>query len=219
VGLITGERDPARAEVQRDRFALVQACKIRSRLWVQSAPAANLPTAATFLEAIAWLDGGLGNRRAFAQAYPAGRVAETGAPSATDWSKVLLQEAGRRLSHRETKHSGLMQLQGITVRWPRSAAASEADRLLTAYNAREAVTWQDVVRTDQQLFAYRRAKAFEGYLRDALGNKEKDRKAQLIREAIENWQKVETLGKENKLGKQAAIQTKKMRGLLERQGG
>jgi hypothetical protein len=36
---------------------------------------------------------------------------------------------------------------------------------------------------------------------------------------MENWQKVETFGKENKLGKQATIQTKKLRGLLERQGG
>jgi hypothetical protein len=218
VALLSGEGDPGRAEQERCRLPLLRDCEVRARLW-PDAWGDGPPLADKLEEALLWLEADAARRRGLAVTYPTSRLSNSGAPVPAVWARLLLQEAAERLRQPE-KTSALMQLQGIVTRWPGSAAAAEAERLLDAYNERARTPWQGLYAEVQQQFAYRQARALGAYLLGgALPERDRKRKAELVRQAIKEWELVARYGPGTKMGREAKTRVAELRRLLAKEGG
>jgi hypothetical protein len=214
VALLHGERGPGAAEVERFLFPLLRDGGAQVRRW--SCPGADRaqPGASTLEEAFLWLESSLPRRQLLGAVRPASRLANGAVPSPEEWAKALLQEGRQRLRVEGTRVSGLMQLAAVTTRWPGSAAAAEAGRELTAYNARARAPWQDVSREEQLRFAYRQARAFDAYLPFGLAGLDAAGQARLAREGLAYWALVAEHGKDTKMGREAKGRVDRLRRAL-----
>jgi hypothetical protein len=163
VALITGVSDFNRAEMERVRAPVAAAHNIRSRLTVF--PMGHTMPNSTQLEGVfQWLEAGWSQRRAVASASLAGCIpGEMVGPTPEMWSQMLLAEAQQRLQVPGTLESGVLQLVGVTMRWPGTSAAKTAKELLKQFDSSSEVSWARMYRAEQAFTAYVQAKADESF--------------------------------------------------------
>ena len=78
---------------------------------------------------------------------------------AEEWSRLLLKEAQLRLKQNSLVFSGLMQLQGLSTRWPDLPAAATARQILTDFDGRKARPWEADDIAEQRKFLIARPRA------------------------------------------------------------
>jgi len=116
--------------------------------WVYAGHSHVMPDYATLLQAIAWVEQAVSQRRALAARFPATRIAS--AVSRQERARMELDDAKRRLAHDPTVYSGLMQLEGVCQRWPDLSESTEARRLLDEYAEREDRPWESQMLADRR---------------------------------------------------------------------
>jgi predicted esterase len=207
VALVAGELDPARAELQRYRLPVLEGGGVRSRLWLVPRAGHAMPPAAVLEEALLWLEAARPARLALALRYPTSLVAPGVVPLPETWARGVVQEARLRLKDARTRDTGLMQLEGVTQRWPGTSAANEAKKLLGEQ------PWEKVRDRVQQEYYFREAAALDAYLGGPLSPRDLPNKALLLRSSQQLWQEVVRYGAETKEGRQAAQRLEELRKL------
>jgi predicted esterase len=210
VGLVTGELDPNRGEVERYHAAVLRGARVRNKLWVVPRHGHALPAPAVLEEAFLWLDGAVEARRALAKRYPASRLAGA-APSGAEQAKAIVEEAAGRLEDPKLRDSGLFQLAGVLERWKETPAAREARKQLREYNAKADRKWDVLLADAQQEHAHRDASAFTAWLDGPLPPRAELLKGLLLGEAVAKWEAVVKLGAHTRLGKDARARAAALR--------
>jgi poly(3-hydroxybutyrate) depolymerase len=201
VALITGEKDFNRGEVERLRGPYLTAVGVRTRVWVQPGLDHALPSEQTVREALRWLEDGLPHRRDLAKVWKASRG---GDESRKEQAEALLAEGKARLGKPETLYSGLMQLQGIMHRWPDLGAATEARKILEKYDAQAVKPWEADDIAEQRRFLVARARTLDAYASGDLPPVYAPKRNDMLKEALDLWQKVRADSPDSEAGKEAA---------------
>lgn len=204
VAPITGESDFNRGEIERYRGPLLTEVGVRTKVWTVPNLGHSIPDAKVLAEVLAWLDEGAQDRAARAKAWPAMRIAGSAAPSRAQRAEALLGEARQRLEKPATLFSGLMQLQGITVRWPDLPAAAAARRLLVEYDSRTDRPWEADDLAEQRRFLIAEARALGDYATGPLPQPYEKQRPDMARTALELWKQVLADGPTTPSGKEAA---------------
>ena len=214
VALITGETDFNRGELERFRGPVLAGVGVRTKVWVVPNSGHAIPDATRLAEAYRWLEEGTAARRALAARRPASRIAADKAPSRTEWSADLLAEAKRRLAEPAGTYDGLMQLQGISVRWAGLPAAEEAARLLAEYDARAERPWEADDLAEQRRFLLAEARGLSDYAAGPLPPQYARQRASMIGGALERWKLLQTDDPDGAAGKEAARRIEELERLL-----
>ncbi len=187
VALITGPDDFNRSEVERFRGPQLTDVGVRTKVTVVPKLGHAMPDAKTFGKVIEWLDEAAADRRKLAAAYPASRFEKDGAASREDWAQSLLKEGQTRLKTPQTLYSGLMQLQGVTQRWPDLPSAAEAKQILLEYDARPERPWEADDIAEQRKFLIARARALSAYAAGDLPEQYAKQRVDMLKAAINLW--------------------------------
>ncbi len=190
VAMITGETDFNRGEVERFRGPLFTATGVRTRVWVVPGMGHAIPQGATLGEALAWLDEGTEARRKLALKHQAMRIAPGEAPDARQWSDMLLAEARERLKEPDLVFSGLMQLKGLSARWPDEPAAAEAKKVLLPYSAAKDRPWSKTDLDEQRRYRVAEARALTDYVTGPLEGPYADKRQEWAKAALDRWQDI-----------------------------
>jgi predicted esterase len=185
--LITGETDFNRGEIERLRGPLLAEVGMRTKVWIVPKLGHGIPTAAVFTEALRWMEEGLPLRRRLAAQWPAMRAPAEPATRAV-WSQALLEEAKLRLTSPATLYSGLMQLQGVAVRWQNLPAAAEAKEILANFEAETERPWEADDLAEQRRFLLAEARGLTAYATGSLAPQYEKQRAHLAGAALERWQ-------------------------------
>ncbi len=130
VAFITGEKDTNRKENEDVMYPWLQEIGVRSKLWVVPKMGHAIPSGEVMAEVYAWVAEDLQRRRDDVKARPKLAVGPDDAPSGAEQAKRLLDTAAADLKQPARTWRGIALLQGVTQRWPKSAAAGEARALL-----------------------------------------------------------------------------------------
>jgi hypothetical protein len=210
VALVAPEKHSSRWELEQVQGPLLKGIGLRSRLWLAE------PSAETLEAVYGWLESGLADRQELAKRYAAIRLSNGGAVSPEVWAAALLTEAGQRYRDPKTSTSGLLHLEGIVTRWPRSAAAEEARRIQREYDARNKPGCEEIHRQEQQRFALEQARVLTAAL-DALPEGDRRKRAEVVRRVMLAWNEVVRWGAETKEGQEAKEQVRRWK--KEAEGG
>jgi hypothetical protein len=189
VALACGELSPARTEMERCRYPALRDALVRSKLWLVPRLGQAVPPTPVLEEMFVWLEAARSERRKLGADYPPARMAEGTVPSAESWAAGVVEEARKRLDDKETRDSGLMQLDGVTKRWKGTSAAEQASKLLDKHG-----DWRKVHTRRQAEFAYREAKALDAWLGAARTVADALNRPAIVRAAIARWEEVEKHG-------------------------
>ncbi|MBN8628862.1 MAG: hypothetical protein J0M17_25595 [Planctomycetes bacterium] len=212
--LITGEADFNRGEIERFRGPLLADVGVRTKVWVVPKLGHGLPTAAVLTETLRWLEEGLPLRRRLAAQWPAMRMPTEPATRAA-WSQALLEEAKLRLASPATLYSGLMQLQGVAVRWQDLPAATEAAEILGKFEAEPQRAWEADDLAEQRRFLLAEARGLTAYATGSLAPQYEKQRADLAGAALERWQILLADDAESPAGREAQRQIPELRKLLD----
>jgi acetyl esterase/lipase len=159
VGVLTGEDDFNRPEMELEFFPVIRENGTRSVLRVYPGMGHGCPTPEQLEEVYDWLEEGLPARRKLAARYPASRLAGPLTPD--EWSAALLVEAGERLQEPDGLAAGLFEIQGVVTRWKGTRAAAFAAELLRDFDATSAVPWKDIYNAEMLRFAELQARYYD----------------------------------------------------------
>ena len=190
VALITGETDFNRSEIERYRGPMLTDVGVRTKVWMVPKLGHGIPGEQHLAAALAWLDAGAADRGKKAKAWPAMRVSGADAPSRAEWAEALLTEAKKRLATPATLYAGLMQLQGVSVRWADLPAAASAKTLLLEYDGRTERPWEADDLAEQRRFLLAEARALASYATGPLPKQYEKQQAGMARGAVELWKQV-----------------------------
>ena len=204
VAFVTGENDFNRGEVERFRGTMFPEVGVRSKVWVEPKMGHSIPGGERLGEVFGWLEEGAVGRGALAKKFPASRVNGDAAPSRQDWSQALLKEAQGRLKNKQTLYSGLMQLQGASVRWADLPGGIAAKKLLTEYEAKSDRPWEEDDIAEQRRFLIAQARSLDAYASGPLSQQYIKMRPDMARAAIGLWKQVQEDGPQTKPGKEAA---------------
>jgi len=190
VALITGEQDFNRAELERMRGPLLADVGVRAKVWTVPGLGHAIPDDRQLAAALAWLEEAAPARRRKAQQWPAMHITASAAPTRAQWADALLAEARQRLEKNTTLFSGLMQLQGLSVRWPDVPAAAVAHKLLLDYDAKTYRPWEQDDLAQQRRFLVAEARATGAYATGPLPPQYAKERPLMARAALEMWKQV-----------------------------
>lgn len=203
VALATGEDDFNRAELERYRGPLLEDLGVRTKVWVVPKLGHGIPEGETLAEIFAWLEEGAAARRQKARQWPAMRIAATAAPTRSEWADLLLKEAHQRLKKPAALYSGLMQLQGVSARWPDLPAAQKARELLLEYDGRTERPWEKDDIAEQRRTLIAEARATDAYASGPLPPQYAKEQVPMARRAVELWKQILADGSDTPAGKEA----------------
>lgn len=203
VALATGEQDFNRAELERYRGPFFTELGVRTKVWVVPKLGHGIPDSKHLGQVYSWLDKTAAERRKAARQWPAMRLADGAPPTREQWADALLKEAQQRLKEPPTLFTGLMQLQGISVRWPDLAAAKRAREILLDYDGRTQRPWEADDIAEQRRTLIAEARATDRYASGPLPRQYAKEKQPMARRAIELWQQVLADGPDTPAGKEA----------------
>lgn len=213
--LITGETDFNRGEVERWRGPLLAEVGVRARVWTVPKLGHGIPNETVCAEILRWLDEGVADRVKQAARWPAMRIAAGAAPSRTEWAQNLFMEAQSRLEKPETLYSGLMQLQGLRVRWADLPAADAATKILTEYDSRDQRPWEADDIAEQRRYLIAGARSLDAYASGELPAQYAKQRSGMIQAAIGMWQQVLADNPDSPAGKEAAKRIPELQKLTE----
>lgn len=186
VALVTGENDFNRGELERFRGPVLAGVGVRTKVWTVAGMGHAVPQADQLAEAFAWLEEGVAARRRLATQWPAMRLSAE-PPTRDAWAKALLAEGKKRLQTPATLYSGLMQLQGLSVRWADLPAAEEAVQILTAYDDKTERPWEQDDLDEQRRFLLAEARGLDAYASGDLPKQYEAQRADMAAGALERW--------------------------------
>ncbi|MBL9085006.1 MAG: hypothetical protein JNK76_24595, partial [Planctomycetales bacterium] len=131
------------------------------------------------------------------------------------WSQALLEEAKLRLASPATLYSGLMQLQGVAVRWQDLPAATEAAEILGKFEAEPQRAWEADDLAEQRRFLLAEARGLTAYATGSLAPQYEKQRADLAGAALERWQILLADDAESPAGREAQRQIPELRKLLD----
>jgi predicted esterase len=207
VALVTGDDDFNRGELERFRGPLLAEVGVRAKVWTVAKLGHAIPGEGQLAEVLKWLDAAAAERRRMARKWPASRLDGDEAPSRDAWAHAMLEEAQTRLRDRATLFSGLMQLQGITVRWPDLPEAATARELLLEYEARADRPWEDDDLAEQRRFLVAEARAIDRYATGPLPQQYQNQRLDMARKALELWKQVLADQNDSPARKEALVRT------------
>ncbi|HVV98837.1 MAG TPA: hypothetical protein VHB77_00780 [Planctomycetaceae bacterium] len=190
VAFITGENDFNRGEVERFRGPMLRDVGVPTKTWTFPGMGHSLLPAEGLAEIHDWLEGGTAARRKLATAWPASRISGDAAPSRDQWAQQLLDEAEQRLKSDKSLYDGLMQLQGVSVRWNDTSAGRKARERLVEYDARPEHPWEADDIAEQRKFLIARARATDAYASGPLPEQYKKQQPDMLKAAIQLWRMV-----------------------------
>jgi predicted esterase len=212
VAFITGTNDFNRGEVERFRTPLFEDIGIRAQATVVTGLGHGVPNDKVFDATLKWLDEAVAERRKLATKFPASRINSDSAPSRVEWSQSLLAEGLSRTETRETRFSGLMQLQGVRVRWADLPAAEKALAVLTQYEQNADRSWEDDDVAEQRRELIARARALDAYGSGELPPQYIKQRPEMLKAAIDLWKQVIADGQ----NKQAVDEAKRRLPVLDK---
>ena len=190
VALITGEQDFNRAELERLRGPLLADVGVRAKVWTVAGLGHAIPDERQLAAALDWLEEAVPARRRKAQQWPAMHIAANAAPTRAEAAELLLAEARHRLEKNATLFSGLMQLQGLSVRWPDVPAAAVAHKILLDYDAKTDRPWELDDLAEQRRFLVAEARATGAYATGPLPPQYSQERPIMARAALEMWKQI-----------------------------
>jgi pimeloyl-ACP methyl ester carboxylesterase len=204
VAMVTGEQDFNRAELERLRGPLLVDVGVRAKVWTVPGLGHAIPDDRQLAAVFAWLEEAAPRRRGKVQQWPAMRITGNAAPSRAGWADALLAEAKQRLAKKPTLFSGLMQLQGLSVRWPDVPTAAAAHKLLLEYDAQTDRPWEQDDLAEQRRFLVAEARATDAYASGPLPPQYAKERAPMTGRALELWKQVLADDPDGPNGKTAA---------------
>ena len=190
VAMLTGETDFNRSEVERFRGPMLSDVGVRTKIWVYPKMGHGVPSGDSLVEVHRWLDDGAAARKTFAKQYPSSRIDGAAAPSRDQWAANLLAEAKLRLKNPQTVYSGLMQLKGVSARWPDLPAAAEAKQILIEYDRQKEHPWELDDIAEQRKFLIARSRALDAYASGPLPRQYANQRSEMLNAAINLWAQV-----------------------------
>ncbi|OAI47273.1 hypothetical protein AYO44_09840 [Planctomycetaceae bacterium SCGC AG-212-F19] len=222
VGMVTGDKDFNHGECVLYRNPWLQEIGVRSRVWdIPNLPHA-IPGGDTMAEVFGWLEADLPRRRELAKKYPAIRMPGNAAPSADEWSRVMLAEAKQRLQEKATVYSGLALLQGVAFRWNGLPVAAEAAKLVVEWETKPEKPWDEDRHNDRRRYTRGRALGLTlwvtGYSPDdrapnTLGTEPLNPRT-MATEALQLWEQIIKEGKDAKGVEEANKRIPELRKIL-----
>jgi hypothetical protein len=162
---------------------------IRTKVWVQPKTGHGLPSGTTLSEVITWLDQGVDTRATLAKKAPASRAAPDSVPTRENAAKALFKEGEELLAAKATQYRGLMQIKGVSTRWPDTATGKAARELLLKYEAKPEKPWEaeDIAELRKQFTA--EARALSDYVLNGIpaGSPYEKQRPDMAKQAIELW--------------------------------
>jgi pimeloyl-ACP methyl ester carboxylesterase len=204
VALITGEQDFNRGELERLREPMLSEVGVRTKVWTVEKMGHAIPDSQAALAVLKWLDEGAADRARAARQWPAMRIGTSEVLSRNEWADALLKESRERLKKPATVFSGLMQLQGLSTRWPDVPAAAAARKLLAEYDGRTERPWEQEDVAEQRRFLIAQARALDRYGSGTLPPQYEKQRADMLRGALKLWQQVRDDAPDSPAGKEAA---------------
>lgn len=215
VALLTGTNDFNRGEVERFRGPMWSEMGIRTRVWTVDGLGHAIPDSATFQSAVEWLQAGLAERRKFAQKYPASHWPVDRSLNRRDLAQALLAEGEARLKQPTTLFRGLMQLQGVMIRWSDLPAGESARKILVEYEARSDRPWEAADVAEQRTFLLARARALTAYATGPLSSQYERQRPAMARAARELWQQLHDDTPDPAIAKEARERLESLEPLVE----
>jgi hypothetical protein len=200
VALVSGETDFNRGEVERFRGPMLSDVGVRTKVWVVPKLGHGVPDGRQLAEVVGWLEEGAAARKKLATKYPASRAAAT----REEWSQALLKEAQARIKQKPTLFSGLMQLQGISVRWADLPAAATARQILAEFESRDDRPWEVDDLAEQRKFLIAHARSLDAYASGPLPAQYANQRIDMAKGALGMWEQVLDDGPDTPAGKEAA---------------
>jgi hypothetical protein len=214
VALAAGASDFNRGEVERFRGPQLKEYGVRTRVWIQAGQGHLMPTSPVLQEAVAWLEEAAPRRAELAKRYPASRAPAT-APTRQESARALLEEGRKRAEQPKTMYVGLLQLQGLTRRWPDLPEAKQAERLLNDYARRSERPWEADDVAEQRRYLLATARALDGYASGKLPAQYEKERPGMVKQAIGLWKKVLIDTPDGAAGKQAKERIAELTKLLK----
>lgn len=199
VAFVTGAKDFNLKENKDYMFPYLQELGIRTKLWVPKVGHA-LPPAEVAEEVHAWLTDDLQRRAQNARDFPGLSVGSAAGPTPKEQAAGLLGTARTELARPERVWRGVALLQGVAVRWGKSAEAAEARSLLKKVAADEKLLTliEEQGARDEILFLSAQAKGLERF-----GD---------VKNAVAAWRILADNYADSDVGKKAAAEVKRLQG-------
>lgn len=190
VAFITGDSDFNRGEIERFRGPMLRDVGVPTKVWTFPGMGHSLPPAEGLSEIHDWLEGGTAARRKFAATWPASRIPGDEAPSREQRAQRLLDEAEQRLKSETSLYNGLMQLQGVSVRWNDVSAGRKARERLGEFESQPEHPWEAEDIAEQRRFLIARARALDAYGSGPLPEQYAKDRPKMLEGAIRLWKMV-----------------------------
>ena len=133
VAFVTGETDFNRAENEKYMFPFVTDVGIRTRLWVVPKLGHGVPGDVVLGEVVRWLEDDLPRRRKDAKDHPKLACPPEDSLTPTALAGRLLESGESALKDEKTLWRGVMLLQGVLQRYPRTEPANRARKLIDEF--------------------------------------------------------------------------------------
>lgn len=196
IAMITGENDFNRGEIERMTQTILAGVGVNSRVWTVARHGHAIPTGRNLTDAFDWLEKGLRDRRAYAERFPASRIA--GSPSRSEWAGMLLSEARMRLKSDDSPYHALMQLKGLHTRWNDLPEATQALRVLQQYESSNDREWEAEDIAEQRRFLIAEARGIDAYASGPLPKQYEKQRNEMLEAAIRLWSSVVQDGHDEK---------------------
>lgn len=197
VAHVTGETDFNRGEVERFRGPVLADVGVRSRVWVVPGLGHATPKTDVCREVFEWLEAGVERRRAWSEKYPAGRAASE-PTSRDDQAAALLEEGLARRKQAATAYAGLMLLKGVLERWPDTASAATARRVLEEQERSNDRAWEAEDVAEQRRHLVARSRGLSAYALGPLPPVYINQRPAMLRAAQRLWEQVLADGQDEK---------------------
>lgn len=203
VAFVTGEKDFNRKENEEYMYPWFQEINIRSKLWVLPKMGHVIPPASAVAEVHAWLAEDLQRRQKSANARPKLKVGPSDTPTSSEQAKRWLEAGLEDLTDPQRTWRGISLLQGVTQRWTKSEAATQARAALKKISTDEKILERVEVQgtADEVKSITAQAKALERF-----GN---------LPKAIEAWQLLAQSYEGTPAGNAAMAEIKRLRGKIK----
>ncbi len=191
VALLTGETDFNRGEVERLAGTYFREIGAKARTWAQAGLGHGVPNDKTLTEAFAWLEAGVKERAAAAAVdQPREKQAEH-----------YLAEAVKMKPKRQ--YAALMQMKGVSERWPDTAAGKKARAALLEQEKSDDKGWEKEDIAEQRKFLIAQAKALDAYAMGPLDARYEKQRAGMLKRAASLYEAIAADGPDTPAGKEA----------------
>jgi predicted esterase len=200
VALLTGEKDFNRGEVERWRATYLTEVGVKNKVWMVSGLGHAIPGEKTQTEALKWLEDGLAKRQSLTKDWPASRYAAGSREAA---AKALLAEGRKRMEKDKSVYAGLMQVKGVSARWPDLAAGKQALKILKEYDDKKEKPWEADDLAEQRRFMMASAKGLDRYATGPLAQQYQKDKPKMLKAAIAMYKELAADNPDSEMGKEA----------------